>query len=82
MPPSFLHAGSLALEHDRHGDGQLLVHGDALQIDVHQRTFDGLVLPVDNHCLGALAAFQSQIKNRVVAGLRSEESASPAADQR
>ena len=64
-----LHAGSLALEHDRHTDLQLLVHSDALQVDVQQMALDGLILPVHDHGLGALAAFEVQIENGVVAGL-------------
>ena len=48
---------------------KLLVHRNALQVDVQQLALDRLILPVDDHRLGPLAAFQSQIKNRVVAAL-------------
>jgi hypothetical protein len=33
-------------------------------------TFDGLILPVHNHRLGALATVHSEIENRVVTALR------------
>src|SRR5579862_7660312 len=65
-----LYAGSLALEDDRNIDGNLHVHGDALKVYVKQRPFNRLVLPVNDHCLGALATVESQIKNGVVASLR------------
>ncbi len=64
-----LHSGSFALEHDRHADRELLVHGDALQVDVQQMALDGLILPVHDHGLGALAAFDREIENGVVSGL-------------
>jgi hypothetical protein len=37
---------------------------------VQQLALDGLVLPVDDHGLAALAAAQGEVKNRIVAGLR------------
>src|ERR1700722_18582687 len=46
-----------------------LVHSDTLQVDVHQLALDGLVLPIDDHGLGAAGA-DFQIKNRVVARIR------------
>ena len=63
------HSGSLALEHDRHTDLELLVHSDALEVDVQQMALDGLVLPVHDHGLGALAAFEVEVENSVVASL-------------
>ena len=57
-----LHAGGFALQHDGHADRQLLVHGDALQVDVQQRALDGLVLPVHDHGLGAFAASTARSK--------------------
>ena len=71
--PLLFHACSFALEHDWHFDLQLLVHGDTLQIDMQQRSLDGLVLPVHDHCLGAFAV-QIEIENCVVAGLGVENS--------
>src|ERR1700686_1546593 len=65
-----LYACSFAFQHDRDIDGNLPVHGDALEVDVQQRPFDGLVLPVHDHRLGALATIESQIKNGVGASLR------------
>ena len=47
---------------------QQLVHGDALQIDVQQTALDGLILPVHDHGLGALATFDGEIENGVVPG--------------
>ena len=70
-----LHSGGLALEHDGHADRELLVHGDALQVDVQQMALDGLILPVHDHGLGAFAAFDREIENGVVAGLRNAECA-------
>ena len=48
---------------------QLLVHGDALQVDVQQLALDRLILPVHDHGLGAFAAIDREIENRVVSGL-------------
>ena len=62
-----LHANRLAFEEDGHADLQHLVHGNALQVDVQQRTLDRLILPVDNHGFGALA-INGKIENRVVPG--------------
>src|SRR5206468_12476022 len=64
-----LHDGSFALKHDRHTERELLVHSNALQIDVQKQAFDWLILPVDTHCLAPLA-IQSQIENGVVTGSR------------
>src|SRR6185369_17946394 len=58
-----------AFENDRHSDNKLLVHGDALQIDVQQRALDRLILPVHDHGLGFFA-IEGQIKNSVVTSLR------------
>ena len=68
MPPSCF---TPAASHEVHGDAnfQHLVESDALQVDVQQIALDGLILPVDDHRLGRLAASQCEIKNRVVAGL-------------
>ena len=61
---------------------QLLVHGDALQVDVQQRALDGLVLPVDDHGLGAFAAVEGEIENRVVSGFRVQDARHLRADRR
>ena len=50
-----LDAGGFALEHDRNAHAQNLVHGDALQVHMQQRTLDGLKLPVHDHHLGSLS---------------------------
>ena len=52
---------------------ELLVHGDALQVDVQQLALDRLILPVHDHGLGAFAAFDREIENGVVAGLRMQD---------
>ena len=64
-----LHTGRFAHQVDRHAHLEHLVERDALQVDVQQIALDGLILPVDDHRLGRLPASQSEIKNRVVAGL-------------
>ena len=51
------------------GDPHLLVHGDALEVDVQQVALDGLVLPVDDHGLAGGAAFDGEIEDGVVAGV-------------
>ncbi len=62
-------AGQLNGHRNPHGD----VHGDALEIDVQQLAFDGLVLPVDDHDLFGPGAFNVQVEDRVVAGLRVQD---------
>src|SRR5581483_6859724 len=47
-----LDSDGLAFEHDGHHDRQLLVHSNALQVDVQQRSLDRLILPVNDHGLG------------------------------
>ena len=53
---------------------QLLVHGDALQVDVQQCALDWLMLPVDDHRLGRFAA-RSHVENGVVTLLRVQDAA-------
>src|SRR5438128_2713273 len=61
-----LHTSGFALQHDRYHHRKLLVHGDALQINVQELALDRLELPVHDHGLGALAAVQRELENRVV----------------
>jgi hypothetical protein len=61
------HPGRLADQFDRDIDLELLVHGNTLDVDMQQRPFDRLVLPVHDHGLGALAV-NGQVENRVMAG--------------
>ncbi len=64
-----LHAFGFALEQDGHVNLQHAVHGDALQVNVEQVAFDGLILPIHDHGLGALAAVEGKIENGVMAAL-------------
>ena len=57
-----------------HAYAKRLVHRDALQIDVQQRALDGLILPVDNHRFGLLAA-DFQIEYGVVTAVGVENAA-------
>ena len=43
-------------------DAQLLVHGNALQVDVQQLAFDRLILPVHDHRLGASRRLRGRSK--------------------
>src|SRR6185369_17954612 len=60
-----LYTHRFALENNGHHDGELLIHGDTLQIDVQQRALNRLVLPIHDHRLGALA-INGKIENCVV----------------
>jgi hypothetical protein len=55
------------------GDTHHLVHGDALHVDVEELALDGLVLPVNDHGLAALAAGDLEIEDGVVAGFGVED---------
>src|SRR3984957_720324 len=63
-----LHADRFTLEDNGDGNGQLLVHCDALQIDMEQGSLDRFELPIDDHRFDAVA-IDCQIKNRVVSAL-------------
>ena len=68
----FLHAYRHANQLDAALHLHRLVHRNALQVDVNQLVLDGLILPVDDHGLGARAG-NLDIKNGVVAGLGPED---------
>src|SRR5581483_6635158 len=55
------------------GDAHLLVHRDALEVNVQQVALDGLVLPVDDHRLAGGAALDREIEDGVVAGIGVED---------
>src|ERR1700733_9864707 len=65
------YADGHALQNNGNADAKGLIHGDALEVDVQQVAFDGLVLPVDDHGFGALA-IEGEIENAVVTAIGAE----------
>ena len=61
-----LYARRFTRKMNRHAHADLLVHGDALQIDVQQLALEGLVVPIHDHGFGFLLA-KIEIENGVVA---------------
>src|SRR5947209_1453594 len=59
-------------EDDGDADGHGLIHGDALEVDVHGGALDGLVLPIHDHGLCGSVSYL-EVEDGVVSGLRVQD---------